>query len=313
MSIADEKNTFTEKFTLEEKREISYKIKPITWEIMNKEYNALKQIGKDADKQSPRSRTGNNVVDYFSFTERLYTKGKYNCNYFEFISNIDFFEKKKFIQNMLEYYKTVKNKNGKKNKYIVWKETYNICISAINIIRPIMYMEIYTKYNATSILDFCAGWGGALIAASVLNIPKYTGIELNSDLIEPYNKLQEYVKLQKTITNIDMIFKSALDVDYSTIDYDLVFTSPPYYFIQKYANNINYKTKKEMDEYFYIPLFSKTYKHLKTGGYYILNINKEMYENVCIGLFGVCHEIFFLKKSQRQNEYKENVYVWKKI
>jgi 16S rRNA G966 N2-methylase RsmD len=313
MSIADEKNTLTEKFTLEEKREIAYKIKPITWEIMNKEYNALKQIGKDADKQSPRSRTGNNVVDYFSFTERLYTKGKYNCNYFEFISNIDFFEKKKFIQNMLEYYKTVKNKNGKKNKYIVWKETYNICISAINIIRPIMYMEIYTKYNATSILDFCAGWGGALIAASVLNIPKYTGIELNSDLIEPYNKLQEYVKLQKTITNIDMIFKSALDVDYSTIDYDLVFTSPPYYFIQKYANNINYKTKKEMDEEFYIPLFSKTYQHLKIGGYYILNINKEMYENVCIGLFGVCHEIFFLKKSQRQNEYKENVYVWKKL
>jgi hypothetical protein len=44
----------------------------------------------------------------------------------------------------------------------------------------------------------------------------------------------------------------------------------------------------------------------------ILNINKEMYENVCVDLFGVCHEIFFLKKSQRQNEYKENVYVWKK-
>jgi 16S rRNA G966 N2-methylase RsmD len=315
MSIVDEKNTLntlTEKFTLEEKREIAYKIKPITWDIMNKEYNALKQIGKDADKQSSRSRIGNNVVDYFSFTERLYTRGKYNCNYFEFISNIDFFEKKKFIQNMLEYYKTVKNKNGKKNKYIVWKETYNICISAINIIRPIMYMEIYTKYNATSILDFCAGWGGALIAASVLNIPKYTGIELNSDLIDPYNKLHEYVKSQKTITNIDMIFKSALDVDYSTMDYDLVFTSPPYYFIQKYANNVNYKTKKEMDEEFYVPLFSKTYQHLKNGGYYILNINKEMYENVCIGLFGDCHEIFFLKKSQRQNEYKENVYVWRK-
>lgn len=307
-----EKNVFTEKFTIEEKREIAKKIKPITLDMIDDEYNKLKIIGKTAENQSPRSRIGNNVVDYFTFVERLHTRGKYNCNYFEFINNIDFFEEKKFIQNMLEYYKTVKNKSGKKNKYIVWKETYNICISAINIIRPIMYMEIYTKYNATSILDFCAGWGGALIAACVLDIPKYTGVELNSSLIEPYNKLQEYTKSKNTKTSIDMMFKSALDVDYSTLDYDLVFTSPPYYFIQKYEHNVPYKSKKEMDELFYVPLFSKTYQSLKQGGYYILNINKEVYENVCIGLFGVCHEIFFLKKSQRQNEYKENVYVWQK-
>jgi tRNA1(Val) A37 N6-methylase TrmN6 len=161
-------------------------------------------------------------------------------------------------------------------------------------------------------LDFCAGWGGALIAACVLDIPKYTGIELNNSLIEPYKKIQAYTKSKNTKTSIDMLFKSALDVDYSTLDYDLVFTSPPYYFIQKYENNVAYKSKKEMDELFYVPLFSKTYQSLKQGGYYILNINKEVYENVCIGLFGVCHEIFFLKKSQRQNEYKENVYVWQK-
>jgi len=307
-----EKNVFTEKFTIEEKREIAKKIKPITLDMIDDEYNKLKIIGKTAENQSPRSRIGNNVVDYFTFVERLHTRGKYNCNYFEFINNIDFFEEKKFIQNMLEYYKTVKNKSGKKNKYIVWKETYNICISAINIIRPIMYMEIYTKYNATSILDFCAGWGGALIAACVLDIPKYTGVELNNSLIEPYKKIQAYTKSKNTKTSIDMMFKSALDVDYSTLDYDLVFTSPPYYFIQKYENNVAYKSKKEMDELFYVPLFSKTYQSLKQGGYYILNINKEVYENVCIGLFGVCHEIFFLKKSQRQNEYKENVYVWQK-
>jgi 16S rRNA G966 N2-methylase RsmD len=313
MSISDEKIVLNENFTLEEKKEIAYKIKPITCDMMNVDYEKLKNIGKNADKQSSRSRIGNNVVDYFSFVERLHTIGKYNCNYFEFINNLDFFEKKKFIQNMLDYYKTVKNKNGKKNQYIVWKETYNICISAINIIRPIMYMEIYTQYKATSVLDFCAGWGGALIAAAVLNIPKYTGIELNSDLIEPYNKMSEYVKTKKTETNISMIFKSALDVDYSELEYDLVFTSPPYYFIQKYMNNVVYKTKKEMDELFYVPLFSKTYQYLKKDGYYILNINKEVYENVCIGLFGECNEIFFLKKSQRQNEYKENVYVWKKL
>ena len=115
-NTTNEKIAFTEKFTSEEKREIADKIKPITLDMVDIEYNKLKNIGKDAENQSPRSRIGNNVVDYFTFLERLHTRGKYNCNYFEFIHNIEFFEKKKFIQNMLEYYKTVKNKSGKKKQ-----------------------------------------------------------------------------------------------------------------------------------------------------------------------------------------------------
>ena len=149
----------SEKFTDKEKEMIANQIKPIYIETVNIEMKKLINIGKDAHTMSSRSRIGNNVVDYFTFVQRLKTKGKYNINFFEFIVNIDEFKKKKFIQNMLHYYDTVKNKNKTKNEYIVMKEVYNICISAINIIRPLVYMEIYTKYNPTSILDFCAGWG----------------------------------------------------------------------------------------------------------------------------------------------------------
>ena len=74
-----------------------------------------------------------NVVDYFTFIQRLETKGKYDVNFFEFLHRIDEFKKKKFIQTMLTYYKDVKNKNNKKNEYVVYKEVYNICISAINV------------------------------------------------------------------------------------------------------------------------------------------------------------------------------------
>ena len=87
-------------------------------------------------------------------------------------------------QNMLNYYENVKNKNKTKNKYIVYKEVYNICISAVNIIRPLVYMELYSKYKPKKILDFCAGWGGAAVAASALNIENYIGIEINTNLIE---------------------------------------------------------------------------------------------------------------------------------
>jgi hypothetical protein len=67
-----------------------------------------------------------------------------------------------------------------------------------------------------------------------------------------------------------------------------------------------------MDEIFYIPLFSETYKYLQPNGVYALNINKEMYENVCIKLLGKAHDSYPYKKSKRQNDYDEIVYVWYK-
>ena len=135
---------FSENYSCEKKNEISKLIKNISIENVEKEMNELIKIGTNASQMSPRSRIGNNVVDYFTFTQRLHTRGKYNINYFEFIANIEEFKNKKFIKNMLHYYDTVKNKNNKKNEYIVYKEVYNICISAINIIRPLVYMEIYS-------------------------------------------------------------------------------------------------------------------------------------------------------------------------
>jgi len=300
-----------ETYTNEEKTEISKQIKNITFCDIDKEMKQLIAIGDTASSMSSRSRIGNNVVDYFTFSQRLSTRGKYNINFYEFIVNLDEFKKKKFIQNMLHYYETVKNKTKKKTYYTVLKEVYNICISAINIIRPLVYMEIYAKYKPTTVLDFCAGWGGAAVAASALNIPRYIGIELNSSLIQPYKQLTEFLK-ERSKTEVQMIFDSALNVDYSKLEYDFVFTSPPYYFIQKYENNTEYASKKEMDSAFYIPLFSNTYANLKPGGIYALNINKEVYENVCVKLFGPAHDSYPYKKSKRQNNYDEIVYVWKK-
>lgn len=300
-----------ETFTPLEKENISKQIKNISIGDVEKEMVKLIEIGDNAHAMSSRSKIGNNIVDFYTFTQRLETKGKYNINFYEFIVNIEEFKKKKFIQNMFTYYRDVKNKNNTKNEYIVLKEVYNICISAINIIRPIVYMEIYSKYKPKCILDFCAGWGGASVAASALNVPHYIGIELNTDLEAPYKKLVDYLA-KKSQTKIDMIFKDALTVDYSLMHYDFVFTSPPYYFIQRYANNALYESKKEMDEKFYKPIFTCTYNGLQCGGYYIINVCKEVYNNVLKPLFGEAHESYPYKKSKRQNDYNEIVYVWRK-
>jgi hypothetical protein len=305
-------NIKPEEFTESQKNEISQNIKNISFDSIEKEMKKLIEIGENAKNMPTMSRIGNNIVDYFTFSQRLSTKGKYNINFYEFIVNIEEFKKKKYIQNMLVYYENVKNKTKKKNYYTVLKEIYNISISSINIIRPLVYMEIYTKYKPSVILDFCAGWGGAVVAATALKINNYIGIEINKNLIKPYKNLINFLN-ERSSTKINMIFDDALNVDYSKYNYDLVFTSPPYYFIQKYENNIGYSSKKDMNERFYTPIFLKTYKGLKPGGTYAINVCKEVYDNVLKSLFGEASEIYPYKKSKRQNNYNEIVYVWKKL
>jgi len=297
--------------TDELKTEIANKIKDITVADLEEDMEKLIQIGKDAYTMSSRSRIGNNVVDYFTFRQRLETKGKYDISFFGFIQNIEEFKQKKFIQTMLTYYKDVKNKNNTKNEYIVLKEVYNICISAINIMRPLNCMEIYTKYKAKRVLNFCAGWGGSTVAAAALNLDAYYGVEINSDLKQPYDNMIQFLKT-RCATKFENIIADAVDVDYSNMNYDTVFSSPPYYFLEKYANNVKYGSKKDMDDKFYRPLFTKTYNGLQPGGHYIINICKEVYDNVLKGLLGDANESFPLKKSKRQNNHTEMVYVWVK-
>jgi hypothetical protein len=320
--------------TQENKKFIANKIKPIGETDAELDFETLRTMVSAAllsandDSASgsgmefnERCRVGNNIVDFFTFQERLETRGKYNVTFYDFVKNIDEFKKKKFIQNMFTYYSTVKNARGLKNEYIVLKEVYNICISAINIFRPLMAVEVYAKYKPSVVLDPCAGWGGRAVGAAVCeNVQHYFGIDINQSLQIPYQNMCTFLnsrsKSKSTtglIPRISMTIADAVTYDYSQIKprYDMVFTSPPYYFIEKYSHNSVYNNSKdEMDEQFYVPLFSQTYLHLLPGGCMALNVNREIYERVCVRLFGPAHETMNCKKSKRQNDYREMIYIW---
>ena len=302
-----------------EKHIIANKIKCISEEDMKNDYEMLKNLVEVAVEFNERCRVGNNVVDFFTFRERVETRGKYNVNFYDFFTNIEEFKKKKFIKTMLTYYETTKNARGLKNEYIVLKEVYNICISAINIFRPLVAVEVYQHFKPTRILDFSAGWGGRAVGAAVCNI-SYFGIDINAGLHDPYNKMSAFLNSSASSASsskknlINMVIADAVSYDYSTISpgYDMVFTSPPYYFIEKYSHNESYASKDEMDQKFYIPAFSNTFKHLLPGGHFVLNVNKEIYERVCLALFGPAEQTMACKKSKRQNDYREMIYIWKK-
>jgi 16S rRNA G966 N2-methylase RsmD len=330
-------NEFENKEEEETKKMIANKIKPISEIDAESDFEALKNIVDNAllsantntnDNNANggiefKERVGNNIVDFFTFQERLETRGKYNIHFYDFVKNIDEFKKKKFIKNMFTYYSTVKNARGLKNEYIVMKEVYNICISAINIFRPLLAVEVYAKYKPSVVLDPCAGWGGRAVGAAVCGNLQYFGIDVNKALKIPYQNMCAFLNSKintenaddNNIQKINLMIADATTFDYSQIEpkYDMVFTSPPYYFIEKYNHNKAYNNSKdEMDEQFYVPLFSNTYLHLLPGGCMALNVNREIYERVCVPLFGVAHQTMNCKKSKRQNDYREMIYIWTK-
>ncbi len=300
-------------------KEIAFQIKPISQEMCEEDYTQLVKMGEKMKKGeenvvTDRCRIGNNVVDFFTFEERLRTRSKYNIHFYDFVEQIEYYKGKKFIDNMLTYYKNVKNKNNTKNDYIVLKEVFNICIGAINIFRPLVAMEIYAKFQPTSVLDICAGWGGRCVGAAAMGVSRYTGLDINTNLQSRYDDLIAYLQTRPGVsTDMRMVFEDALNVDVETLPaYDMVFTSPPYHFLEKYSHNAPYQNKQDMNARFYVPLFTKYFAHLQPAGWFVLNVNAEIYESCCVPLFGEAHERIPLKKSKRQNNYGESIYAWKK-
>ena len=292
-------------FTLEEKKAIAKKLKNTTDEEAIKDYEHLKIM--DLKKISNETRIGNKFVDHFTFLQRLETVGIKGMNYFDFVLNTEY-HKKKYIKNLLDYQKG-------EDKYVALYRVFKLHCGSIGLFKPLTAMEIYSRFKPRSILDFCMGWAGRLVGAAALDVPNYIGIDLNKNLKEPYLKMVKQLKQLKTKTKIKLMFKDALKVDYSKLDYDMVLTSPPYYNTEIYEK-MTARTEEEWEQDFYIPLFTETYEHLKKGGHYALNVPEKIYENVCIELFGQADiKIPLKKKAHPKNkltkkEYGEFIYVW---
>ena len=293
------------------------KISNITKEEALADYEKLEEVGcSGLTKIPPLSKIGNKFVDFFTFPQRIETKGRKGINFFDFWEQKSIYAKKAYIQRLLAYYKRT-SPNGTILK--MWRQVFNLYFSSITIFRPLVAMGIYCKYKPKSVLDFTMGWGGRLVGACAIDVPKYTGIDLNTTLKQPYEKMIKMLK-PLTDTKIDVRFQDALKVDYSKIDYDMVFTSPPYYNIELYKGTTK-QSKDDWDKNFYEPIFRMTYQHLKKGGHYCLNIPKEVYERVCLKVLGKANDFIPLIKSVRKRvgetkdpskKYGEFIYVWRK-
>ena len=181
---------------------------------------------------------------------------------------------------------------------------------AVCTFRPTTAKSLYKKFNATHVLDPTAGWSGRLIGAYGLGIA-YTGIDTNTDLKPGYDKLIADLEAP----NLNMIWKSCLDVDFESIDYDCVLTSPPYINLEYYEHMTLFGGKVAFYKSFLIPLIEKCLKHIKRNGFVCFNISPDMYEEIQTYGFRKCDtELVLPKNTNKKSEEivnPEMIYCWR--
>jgi hypothetical protein len=260
---------------------------------------------------SPLSRRGLKIVDYFTFHERIRTVGNKGISFMEFLDLYDrVYANKPCIQRQMQYYRETRDyETPEWKKYCIFKMYFGSC----NAFKPTVAYQVFHKYKPKTVLDFTAGWGGRLVGACAYGVPSYIGIDTNVNLLVPYGEMTEVLQ-HMSDTKVEMHFWDAATFDYSRLTYDMVFTSPPYYMIERYPHQPSYTSKRIMSERFYRPAITNTWKHLQPGGVYVINTNKEVYENEFKPILGECDECFTMDMGIKSpdHKYSELLYVWRK-
>jgi hypothetical protein len=290
-------NTYSE----EEKDKIASEIKNISEEDALNDFRKLRKIGKSAHDKG-LSPIGNKVVDRYSFKERLEVVGKKNMRFFDVYFNRHNFNRPSIDRYLERYGDTIKS----------WYAICRMYFSSVAIFRPIVAMEVYARYEPHTVLDFTMGWGGRMVGACALDVPKYIGIDSNTKLEGPYDGMCALMR-ENTKTEMELYFQDCLTMDYSKLEYDMVLTSPPYYNYEIYRGQKS-KSMNEWDTEFYEPIIKRTYDGLKAGGHYCLNVSPKVYDRVVYKILGEPLERIELKNKKRTSEsvYTEYIYIWRK-
>lgn len=148
-------------------------------------------------------------------------------------------------------------------------------VQGVSNFRPTAAACIYNKYAENGIVwDMSGGWGGRLLGAIIAGVDTYIATEPST------NTFEGLAKLATDFSN-DMDFElypcGSEEFRPNKQCLDLCFTSPPYFDLEKYADEptqsyIKYKTKKEWIDGFLAQTFENCYCGLKVGGHMIINI-----------------------------------------
>lgn len=146
---------------------------------------------------------------------------------------------------------------------------------------------IYEMFEAKSVLDFSSGYGDRILGAIASNtVEKYLGYDPNTELRDGHTEMINTFCpiVNKNTLDFEVIYEPFEDAELKE-DFDLVFTSPPFFKLEEYTNeytqsHVKYYTYNRWMKSFLFKALDKSWNNLKVGGHLIMYIGN--YENVNI-------------------------------
>jgi len=258
---------------------------------------------------------GNPFLYHFQFKNLLNCRREKGKTIYDIWNDPE--EQKKLIENTRK-----RNRGGRTAAGNVY-ECFRINLGSIVMFKSTTAKYLYKKYGASHVLDPTAGWGGRMLGAWALDID-YTGIDTNTELKPAYDGMIDFLNKEQELdtelfetqtSQLKMIFKSCLDVDFSEIPYDMVLTSPPYINLELYEHMEPWQSNELFYNDFFLPLFEKCLKHIKIGGNVCFNISPKMYEDALKHGLPECdsEEDLLQQLGQQKGKKKQDkIYIWQK-
>jgi hypothetical protein len=146
--------------------------------------------------------------------------------------------------------------------------------------RPTSARAIYEGFGGGNVLDFSAGWGDRLVGAMASpSVKSYLGIDPNPALHPCYKRILDSQKtsLANPKLKVETIIGCAEDVNYGRRKFNIIFTSPPYFNVEKYhGEKSSWRGCKTQDcwlKNFLMPALANGWRHLERGGFMLINIS----------------------------------------
>jgi hypothetical protein len=224
-------------------------------------------------------RLGSPVSDFFTQEERM------EVGHERFLSPWSAWtsRKKSFIKYLLNPVMFDKDVTPKALKSALAMRSY-----IASQFKPQSAKLVYNFFDAKNVLDFSAGWGDRLVGFHASNAESYVGIDPNSKLHEKYEAISDFCNTGK---KAEFICSPAEDADLTGLEFDFVFTSPPYFTLERYSKEETQSWKRypKMEKWlegFLFPTLTKCWSHLSEGGRICVNIadayTKGEREEICL-------------------------------
>lgn len=214
------------------------------------------------------SKVGNKSSDFF------HQDSRFKCDRTAYPSAYRSWNTESFRKTLLKALWSMKYKRVNTNNFrsIIGLRKY-----IASQFRPSTTKAVLNLFNADSVLDFSMGWGDRLAGFMASSSSYYFGIDPNTMLVNGYHQQIKRYGGNKKISFRTQCAEEA-DAYYECENVDLVFTSPPYFNIERYSKDPtqSYMRYKGIDDWlngFLFQSIHNAWNKLKPSGHLVINIS----------------------------------------